>query len=178
MEIKVLSKDCNKEIARIFSSAFSLSEGEVEGKRIGELASKLCSNIDNDQILLFGAFENGSLIGSVCYTRLQFDQPTQIYMLAPVAVVPEHQGTGVGQNLITHSLKEMNNRSVTVATTYGDPSYYSKVGFQPLSETTIAAPLELSMPEGWLGQSLTGMPIPSFSDRPRCVEEFNDPACW
>jgi putative acetyltransferase len=99
-------------------------------------------------------------------------------MLAPVAVSTEHQGKGVGQALIIYGLKELKNRSVAVAITYGDPSFYSKVGFRALSENVIQAPLKLSMPEGWLGQSLTGEQIPTINERPKCVKEFNHPAYW
>jgi len=53
-------------------------------------------------------------------------------MLAPVAISTEHQGKGVVQALINHGLNELKNRSVAVAITYGDPSYYSKVGFRAL----------------------------------------------
>ena len=31
--------------------------------------------------------------------------------------------------------------------THGDPSFYAKVGFQPISQDVIAAPLEPSQPE-------------------------------
>jgi len=90
-------------------------------------------------------------------------------MLAPVAVTTQHQGKGVGQALINYGLQELKNRSVAVVITYGDPSFYSKVEFQALSEAVIQAPLKLSMPEGWLGQSLTEEPIPTINERPTCV---------
>jgi len=99
-------------------------------------------------------------------------------MLAPVAVGTEYQGKGVGQALITYGLNELKNRSVAVAITYGDPSFYSMVGFQTLSEDVIRAPMKLSMPEGWLGQSLTEKPISTINERPTCVKEFNDPVYW
>jgi predicted N-acetyltransferase YhbS len=93
-------------------------------------------------------------------------------------VSTEHQGKGVGQALIQYGLNALKNRSVAVAITYGDPSFYSKVGFQSLSENTIKAPVRLSMPEGWLGQSLTNGPIPTINERPTCVREFNDAVYW
>lgn len=99
-------------------------------------------------------------------------------MLAPVAVSTDYQGKGVGQALINYGLSELKNRSATVAVTYGDPSFYSKVGFQTLSENVVQAPLTLSMPEGWLGQSLTGEPIPIINERPTCVKEFDDSGYW
>jgi predicted N-acetyltransferase YhbS len=157
---------------------FTESEGETEGDLIGNLALELASNIDNEEILCFGAYENRSIIGSIFFTRLWFNQSILVYLLAPVAVSTKHQRKGVGQALIKFGLEELKRRSVNIAITYGDPSYYSKVGFEPLSEDVIQAPLQLSMPFGWLGQSLDGDPIPIISERPRCVKEFNNPAYW
>lgn len=178
MNHKILDTRNKDEVTHLFASVFASSEGKQEGKLIGNLASELCSNIDNQQIICFGAYENESLIGSIFFTRLQFNQAIRVYMLAPVAVSTKHQGKGVGQALINYGLDELKDRSVNVAITYGDPSFYSKVGFQPLSESVVQAPLKLSMPEGWLGQSLMEDPIPPINERPTCVKEFNDPVYW
>ncbi len=178
MNHKVLDKNNQNEVTELFTSVFTSSEGEEEGKLIGNLSLELSSNIDNEEIVCFGAYENGSLIGSIFFTRLRFNESILVYMLAPVAVSTNHQGKGVGQALISYGLNALNERSVAVAVTYGDPSFYSKVGFQALSANIIQAPLDLSMPEGWLGQSLTGEPIQAINGRPTCVEGFNDPAYW
>ena len=178
MNHKILDNNNQKEVTNLFTSVFTSSEGEKEGKLIGSLTSELSSNIDNQEIICLGTDENESIIGSIFFTRLRFNEVIQIYMLAPVAVSAQYQGKGVGQALINFGLNELKNRSVAVAITYGDPSFYSKVGFQTLSENIIQAPLELSMPEGWLGQSLTEEPIPTITERPTCVKEFNDPVYW
>ena len=175
---KSLDKSKQKEVTELFTSVFSSSEGEKEGRLIGNLSSELASNIDNKEIICFGIYENESLIGSIFFTRLKFNAPIQVYMLAPVAICTEHQGKGIGQATINYGLKELKKRSANVAVTYGDPSFYSKVGFKALSENVIQAPLKLSMPFGWLGQSLTGETIPTIHERPMCVKEFNDPVYW
>jgi len=178
MNHKILDINSQEEVTGLFTSVFTASEGEKEGRLIGNLASELSSRIDNQEIICFGTYEEGSIIGSIFFTRLRFNGVIQVYMLAPVAVSTKHQGKGVGQALINYGLDELKNRSVAVVVTYGDPSFYSKVGFQALSENVIQAPLKLSMPEGWLGQSLTEEPIPAINDRPTCVKEFNDPVYW
>lgn len=178
MIYKILDKSNQNEVTELFTSVFASSEGEEEGKLIGNLVSNLSSNIDNDEIICFGVYQNESLIGSIFFTRLRFNKSILVYMLAPVAVSTEHQGKGVGQALINYGLGELKKRSVKIAVTYGDPSFYAKVGFEPLSENIIRAPLKLSMPTGWQGQSLTEEPIPTINDRPKCVEEFNDPVYW
>lgn len=178
MIYRILDKSKQKEVEELFTSVFTSSEGEKEGKLIGNLSSQLASNIDNNEIISFGVYENETLIGSIFFTRLQFGTPIQVYMLAPVAIRTEHQGKGIGQELINYGLSELKKRSVNVAITYGDPSFYSKVGFKALSENVIQAPLKLSMPFGWLGQPLTEEPIPTINERPVCVKEFNDPVYW
>ena len=178
MNQKILDKNSQKEVSGIFRSVFSASEGDEEGKLIGDLAFELSSGIDNQEIICFGTYEEGAIIGVIFFTRLRFNQGIQVYMLAPVAVSTKHQGKGVGQALIKYGLNEMKRRSVAVVITYGDPSFYSKAGFQSLSENVIRAPLKLSMPEGWLGKSLTEQPIPTINERPACVEQFNDPVYW
>ena len=178
MNHKILDKNNQNEITELFTSVFTSSEGEKEGKLIGNLASDLCLSVDNEEIICFGVYENESLVGSIFFTRLRFNESILVYMLAPVAVSTKRQGKGVGQGLINYGLNELKKRSVSVAITYGDPSFYSNVGFEPLSENVIQAPLKLSMPIGWLGQSLTGDPIPIISERPTCVKEFNDPTYW
>ncbi|WP_178861604.1 GNAT family N-acetyltransferase [Thiomicrorhabdus cannonii] len=175
---RILDQSKQKEVGELFTSVFTSSEGEMEGRLIGNLSSQLASNIDDNEIICFGVYEKETLIGSIFFTRLRFSQPIKVYMLAPVAISAEHQGKGIGQALINYGLNELKKRSVNVAVTYGDPAFYSKVGFQPLSENLIQAPLKLSMPFGWLGQSLTGEPIPTIKERPGCVAEFNDPVYW
>ncbi|MBW9260170.1 MAG: N-acetyltransferase [Candidatus Thiodiazotropha sp. (ex. Lucinisca nassula)] len=167
-----------KDVTELFTSVFTSSEGEEEGKLIGRLVSKLAPNIDNKDIFCFGAYIQELLVGSIFLTRLRFEESHLVYMLAPVAVRTGYQAKGIGQSLIKYGLAEMKGLSVSVVVTYGDPSYYSKVGFQALSENVIQAPLELSMPEGWLGCSLTGDVIPAITERPTCVKEFNDPIYW
>jgi predicted N-acetyltransferase YhbS len=178
MNHKVLGKNSHQEITNLFTSVFTSSEGEKEGRLIGNLASELSSGIDNQEIICFGTYEEESIIGAIFFTRLRFNEAIQVYMLAPAAVSTKYQGKGVGQALINYGLNEIKNRSVAVVITYGDPSFYSKVGFQTLTENVIQAPLKLSMPEGWLGQSLSEEPIPTINERPRCVKEFNDPVYW
>jgi predicted N-acetyltransferase YhbS len=178
MKFKFLDKRDKEEVAGLFRTAFTSSEGEREGQLVGNLASELCAIIDNREVICLGAYENTILSGSIFFTRLRFHQPVLVYMLAPVAVSPEQQGKGIGQALISYGLSELAKRAVNVVITYGDPSFYSRVGFEPLSENVIRAPLELSMPIGWLGQSLTADPIPTIDERPTCVAAFHDPAYW
>jgi len=126
MSYKILDKSKKEEVADLFTSVFSSSEGEDEGKLIGNLASELSSSTDNKEIISIGAYKDELLIGAIFFTRLKFNESIEVYMLAPVAVSTTHQGTGVGQALIKYGLQELRNRSIAVVITYGDPSFYSR----------------------------------------------------
>jgi putative acetyltransferase len=178
MNFSILDNNSKNEVTNLFASVFSSSEGDHEGRLIGSLASALAARIDNQEIICIGANADGSMVGAIFFTRLRFDEPIEAYMLSPVAISTVHQGKGIGQALIRFGLDELINRSATLVVTYGDPAFYSKVGFRALSEDVIHAPLPLSMPEGWLGQTLSGEAIPILKSRPACVKEFDNPAYW
>lgn len=84
------------------------------------------------------------------------DDKSTAFILSPVAVDTAHQGNGVGQRLIAFGIQRLKEQGVDLVFTYGDSRFYSKVGFQPVSETCVKAPLKLSRPDAWLAQSLTG----------------------
>jgi predicted N-acetyltransferase YhbS len=178
MDYRNISRNDKEEVTALFRSVFSASEGSEEGTVIGRLVAQLSDGVDGEDVVGFAACRGDSLVGAIFFTRLRFARDIQVFMLAPVAVSTLHQGKGIGQALIRHGLNELRRRSVAVVVTYGDPGYYTKAGFQALSESVIRAPLELSMPGGWLGLSLTEDPIPALEDRPTCVQAFNDPVYW
>jgi len=178
MKFKTLNKNSKNDLVTLFQSVFSESEGEQEGALLAKLVEQLAENIDNEDIICFAAFNDDVMTGAIFFTRLTFATDIKVFMLAPVAVASAFQRQGIGQALIAFGLNDLKQRSVQVAITYGDPAYYSKLGFKALSEQTIKAPLTLSMPFGWLGQSLTGESIPAISECPACVEAFNDPVYW
>jgi putative acetyltransferase len=178
MKFERIGREMASVLTQLFAATFGSSEGAEEGALIGGLVAKLSASIDGSEIICFGAVENEQLVGAIFFTKLHFSDGAAIYMLAPVAVSTEHQRCGVGQALIRHGLNELTSDGALVAVTYGDPSYYGKVGFLPLSEAVLKAPLDLSMPHGWLGQPLSKEPIRPRTERPDCVEAFRDPAYW
>jgi len=178
MTLERLGSARRAELSRLFRSAFSTSEGEEEGRLIGDLVDKLAAVIDNRDVIAVGAIEDGVLIGAIFFTRLRFNDDSLVYMLAPVVVSTARQRSGVGQALIEFGLLGLKEQGAAVAVTYGVPADYGRVGFETLSENVIRAPMELSMPEGWLGQSLSDSPIQARRDRPHCVEAFRDSAYW
>jgi len=80
--------------------------------------------------------------------------------------------------LINYGLRELKAKGVELVLTYGDINFYSKVGFDPISEEIVKAPVKLTYPEGWLGQSLISDTVEPIDDQPSCVKALNKPEYW
>ena len=51
--------------------------------------------------------------------------------VAPLAVAPSHQGTGVGSALMTELLRRAETARFPLIVLLGDPGYYGRFGFEP-----------------------------------------------
>lgn len=172
-------KTREKPLIDLFNDTFTASEGAEEGAIVGDLASKLLKGTAQSDIHVFTAEAKAELIGGSIFTRLTYaNAPRIVFILAPMAVATTHQGQGIGQALLTHALAELRKAGVDVAITYGDPAFYGKIGFKPLSETIAPPPLPLTQPQGWIGQSLTGQALTPMQGPVSCVTALNDPALW
>lgn len=165
-------------IPEMYRDAFAAAEGADEGETIGALVRDLIATTPKDDLLGYVAAEGKTVLGCIFFSRLFYDEdPRQVFLMSPVAVRPDSQRTGIGQKLIGFGLEDLRHRGVDFAVTYGDPAYYSKTGFQPIAEAYAQPPLQLSMPHGWIGQSLSGDDTP-IEGPSRCVSAFNRPELW
>jgi putative acetyltransferase len=178
MKPSVCRPQDQSEIEKLFISAFSHSEGLAEGELIGGLVRDLLGTTAEEDLHCFIAREEGRIVGGIVLSRLWFESGIQAFILAPVAVAPECQGRGIGQQLIAFGLAALSQRGVELVITYGDPTFYAKVGFQPVSQAVIPAPLPLQQPHGWLAQSLRVEPIQPIQGRCTCVAALNRPEYW
>ncbi|EEX94471.1 acetyltransferase [Vibrio orientalis CIP 102891 = ATCC 33934] len=165
-------------IIELFRKTFSDSEGPAEGQMIGELVNNLISETPDQDISVAVARDGSDIVGCILFTRLAFENESECFLMAPVAVRTDYQGKGVGQGLIQFGLTEMQNQGIKLAFTYGDPNFYSKTGFEPVSEQAFKAPLPLSFPHGWMAQSLGEEKIEALSGSSTCVPAFNQPELW
>ena len=178
MQITSGSAGRETEIADLFKTAFTASEGAEEGASIGRLAVDLMTTTDAADLNVFTA-DDGGLVGACIFTRLYHAGDTRLaYLLSPVAVAPDRQGQGIGQKMLAEALAALRAAGAEVAVTYGDPAFYGRVGFEPVTVGDVPAPYPLSQPEGWLAQSLTGQPLAPLKGRVTCAPALSDPAFW
>ena len=172
-------KSRQHQISELFTASFSASEDADEGKVIGDFVRDLMQTTPDEDLFVWSAYKDEALLGCIFLSRLTYDQDDRtVFILSPVAVKTDQQKSGIGQQLIAHGLEHLRKAGVDFVVTYGDPNYYSKTGFSQISEEFAQAPLKLSFPEGWLGQSLTGQDERPLRGPSSCVPALNNPALW
>lgn len=163
----------------LFAATFTASDGAVEGELVGTVVRGLFADTAEGDIRVFCAEDGGQVIGAAIFTRLIFSQdPRSVVLLSPMAVATGRQGQGVGRALLAHALEALRCEGVEVAVTYGDPAYYARVGFVPITEEQARPPLPLSHPHGWIGQSLTDGHMPNLRGASTCVPALDRPDVW
>jgi putative acetyltransferase len=171
--------DRTDEIAALFTSTFSDSEGAEEGVLIGDLVRRLMADTPPADLRVFTAWDGDALVGGIFFSPLVYAGDTRrVVLLSPVAVATGRQGEGIGQRLIARGLDALRQEGVEIAVTYGDPGFYGRVGFLPVPEADVPAPHNLQHPQGWLARSLTDTPLTPLRGPVACATAFNDPALW
>jgi len=178
MNISPYKSSDKEEIKHLFTRVFSDSENTSEGKLIVNLAFDLLNNTDPQDLFAFTACENEKIMGCIIFSKLMFDTPINAFILSPIAIDTEHQGRGIGQALINYGINQLKQADIELVFTYGDLNFYSKVGFEQITQEVAQAPFHLSQPEGWLCQSLIGNKIPHLKGTSRCVQALNHVELW
>ena len=179
MTLSQLTQPDPDQLAPFFGAVFGASEGDEEGRILDALTRDLLTTSPAGDLWSFIAKDAGQIIGAILFTRLSYTKdPRFVALLAPVAVATDRQRRGIGQALITHGLNAMRATGADIAVTYGDPKYYSQVGFQPVTIDDLPPPQPLSMPIGWQAQSLSDALLTPVPGPASCVPGFDDPAHW
>lgn len=86
------------------------------------------------------ADEDGAVVGHILFSRLYADRAELIAALAPVAVQPERQGSGLGSALVRAGLESAREFGACGVLVLGDPAYYGRFGFTAEAAAQVAAP--------------------------------------
>jgi len=168
-----------EQIIDVFYTSFSASEGETEGALIRTLVEQLLEYTPETDIFIFAALHHDTVIGCAIFSQLIYsDDALNVFILSPMAIHPDHQNNGIGQTLLRESIAALRNHDVDILMTYGDPNYYEKIGFLPVTQQVAPPPFPLSMPIGWIAQSLHGSEMLPLQGSCTCVSALNNPAIW
>ena len=178
MKLSVFKSTQSKVVVELFIKVFTDSEGKDEGSLIGCLVSDLIATTGDLDLIGFVATSDETIIGSIFFSRLTLSNDKAAFILSPVAIATNKQGKGLGQQLIKFGIEHLKSLGIDLVFTYGDPNFYSKVGFRQITEDIVRAPLKLSYPEGWLAQALNSGTIEVINGSSQCVMALSDQQYW
>ena len=148
-----------------------------------ELVNNLLSDSSAMPLLSLMAFNDERAIGHILFTQARLadtDDPVSAVILAPLAVIPEEQGKGVGGQLIKEGLRLLSESGVELVFVLGDPGYYTRHEFRPASalgfDAPYATPAEYA--NAWMVQELRPGVVESVSGKVVCADVLNQPELW
>ncbi len=104
----------------------------------GGLVSRL--RADEDVVFELVAEEAGEVVGHILLSRLWADRRELYAGLAPLAVLPERQKSGLGSALVKASLENAREFGCHGVLVLGDPAYYGRFGFSAETARDVGAP--------------------------------------
>jgi putative acetyltransferase len=98
---------------------------------------------DGDMVCEFVAATPSQIVGHIAFSRLQMrrgEATLRATALAPLAIAPTCQRSGVGQALTRFALGELGAMREDVVVVLGHPNYYRRFGFSSLVAKLLQAP--------------------------------------
>ena len=139
-------------IAAVVASAFGRDD---EARLVAGLRT------DGDSLVEFVAEIDGRVVGHIQFSRLWADSIQLYAALAPVSVLPEHQGQGHGQALCKAGISYCRDFGAHGVIVLGDPGYYQRFGFTGEAAVKVKSPfsgspafMALALEPGALDQPL------------------------
>ncbi len=105
-----------------------------EDESVARLKEELLAAPAGRDGLSFVGELDGTVVAHVLYTRNLLDAPRRlvdVLVLSPMAVHPDHQGRGLGSELIRRSLDSLGDSGFPLVFLEGSPAYYARLGFVP-----------------------------------------------
>ncbi len=174
--IRVATNQDRDDIRDVHLQAFS---GD-EGKLIADLAVKLLTEESDPATISLVAETHAKLVGHVAFSPVFSGVNNKClgYILAPLAVTPQFQKTGVGSKLVSSGMERLEEQGVNVLFVYGDPRFYERFGFTAARAAKFSPPYNLKYPFGWQALVLREAGMNEHAVRLSCVAPLRDPALW
>jgi putative acetyltransferase len=123
MVIRTATRDDDHRVRVVLQRAFGADE---EADLVRALQA------DGDVIAALVAVVDDQIVGHLLFSRITIRADRRIMglaALAPLAVLPEFQRTGIGSALIAEGLQILRDARESAVIVVGDPGYYGRFGF-------------------------------------------------
>jgi putative acetyltransferase len=167
------------EILNVQEQAF----GKVKGPVIAKLVNDLLNDETAMPILSLVAVANDKLVGHILFTKAVITKTVNLIsaqILAPLAILPDEQKKGIGEELINEGLRLLKESGTELVFVLGHPTYYPRCGFIPAGAQGFEAPYPIpeEHAEAWMVQALNGDVLKNNAGKIRCSKVLNEPQHW
>lgn len=148
-----------------------------------ELVRLLIADESAKPFLSLLAFEKGLAAGHILFSRAglkEAEASVSCMILAPLAVIPEFQKSGIGGKLIKKGLQILSKSGTDLVFVLGYPEYYQRFGFEPATCLGFEAPYPIPSKheDAWMVLSLHSEVIGLVSGKVVCANTLNKPEYW
>ncbi len=120
--------------------------------------------------------------GHILFTRAGITEEEGIAasILAPLAIIPDAQGKGVGGELIRHGLRHLTDQNTDLVFVLGHPGYYTRFGFRPACEQGLKAPFPIppEHADAWMVREMKEGILGSVRGSVKCADTLNKEEYW
>ena len=157
--------------------------GPDEGPEIVELVSELLEDETARPLLSLVAEVDGKHVGHVLFTAASVetsDRKPAASLLAPLAVMPQAQGRGIGTRLCNAGLERLRGSGVELVFVLGHPGYYPRFGFRPAGALGLDAPYPIpeKNADAWMVAELTPGLLGTVQGTLACAAVLRDEKYW
>ncbi|MDO9095541.1 MAG: N-acetyltransferase [Rubrivivax sp.] len=145
------------------------------------LVDSLLADPSAEPALSLLAEEHGRVVGHALFTSVKLlglEHPPSASILAPLAVAPSAQMSGVGRSLIEEGCKLLAQRRVQLLFVLGDPNYYNKRGFTAALPRGLQAPYEIEPEAAWMVRALGNQALGNIQAKVRCADALAPVKYW
>jgi len=164
-----------EDVLRVERAAFEKDEE-------ANLVSELLKDTTAKPLLSLLALEGDQAVGHILFTNAVLEPKTDlsISLLAPMAVLPEFQGRGIGGKLIEHGVKVLAQAKIDLVFVLGYPDFYSRHGFTPAGKYGFEAsyPILEKNADAWMVRALRPNVVGQFQGRVVCAQALDKPEYW
>jgi len=100
------------------------------------------------ELSLVALEDNNRIVGHILFSPVTIEssensESVEALALAPMAVLPERQNSGIGTMLVRQGLEVCRKLGYTIVIVVGHPEYYPRFGFKPARAHDLEAPFEV-----------------------------------
>jgi putative acetyltransferase len=149
----------------------------------GELVRDILADPGAQPTLSLLAVDDDRPLGHILFSKVRLsgaDGDGSFAILAPLAVVPEAQGRGLGGKLVEAGLARLAGSGVELVFVLGDPAYYARHGFTPAGPRGLAAPYPIAAEhaDAWMVKDLRPVVLGKARGKVVCADALNRPELW